>query len=79
MSPTSGVIDLTNDASDKDEDLKKAIALSLKEHEKVLGGQVSMEDQDISRCVVFGSEMHTTFGPTDLMSMYSSYTLWQHQ
>lgn len=49
QSPTAGVIDLTNDSSDKEEDLKKAIALSLKEHERVLGGQVSMEDQDISR------------------------------
>ncbi|KAG8183527.1 hypothetical protein JTE90_003875 [Oedothorax gibbosus] len=51
LSPTTGVIDLTNDGSDKDDDLKKAIALSLKEHEKVLGGQVSMEDQDISRVI----------------------------
>ncbi|GFT42840.1 ubiquitin carboxyl-terminal hydrolase 25 [Nephila pilipes] len=51
LSPTSGVIDLTNDGSEKEDDLKKAIALSLKEHEKVLGGQVTMEDQDISRVV----------------------------
>ncbi|KAF8774862.1 Ubiquitin carboxyl-terminal hydrolase 25 like protein [Argiope bruennichi] len=51
LSPTAGVIDLTNDGADKEDDLKKAIALSLKEHEKVLGGQVSMEDQDISRVV----------------------------
>ncbi|XP_054717364.1 ubiquitin carboxyl-terminal hydrolase 25-like [Uloborus diversus] len=50
-SPTPGVIDLTNDP-DKEDDLKKAIALSLKEHdERVLGGQVTMEDQDISRVV----------------------------
>ncbi|GIY48602.1 hypothetical protein CDAR_499552 [Caerostris darwini] len=51
LSPTAGVIDLTNDGTDKEDDLKKAIALSLKEHEKVLGGQVSMEDQDISRVI----------------------------
>ncbi|CAL1279919.1 unnamed protein product [Larinioides sclopetarius] len=51
LSPTAGVIDLTNDGGEKEDDLKKAIALSLKEHEKVLGGQVSMEDQDISRVV----------------------------
>ncbi|GFR14738.1 ubiquitin carboxyl-terminal hydrolase 25 [Trichonephila clavata] len=51
LSPTAGVIDLTNDGVEKEDDLKKAIALSLKEHEKVLGGQVTMEDQDISRVV----------------------------
>ncbi|XP_035217792.1 ubiquitin carboxyl-terminal hydrolase 25-like, partial [Stegodyphus dumicola] len=51
QSPNAGVIDLTNDGADKEDDLKKAIALSLKEQEKVLGGQVSMEDQDISRVV----------------------------
>lgn len=51
LSPTAGVIDLTNDSAEKEDDLKKAIALSLKEHEKVLGGQVTMEDQDISRVV----------------------------
>lgn len=50
-SNNSGVIDLTNDGAEKEDDLQKAIALSLKEQQKVLGGQVSIEDQDISRVV----------------------------
>ncbi|XP_048772789.2 ubiquitin carboxyl-terminal hydrolase 25-like isoform X2 [Ostrea edulis] len=43
-----GVIDLTNDTGDQD-DIQKAIAASLQESQGILGGQISREEQDISR------------------------------
>uniref|UniRef100_A0A646QD05 Ubiquitin carboxyl-terminal hydrolase 25 n=1 Tax=Hemiscolopendra marginata TaxID=943146 RepID=A0A646QD05_9MYRI len=44
-----GVIDLTNEGSEKEE-LQRAIALSLQEQQHgMLGGQVTAEEQDISR------------------------------
>jgi len=54
---TGGVIDLTNDGSETD-DIQKAIAASLADSgmpytqessSGILGGQVSREEQDISR------------------------------
>lgn len=44
----SGVIDLTTDTNENDE-LQKAIAASLQDTQGILGGQVSREEQDISR------------------------------
>lgn len=46
---SASVIDLTSEVSDKEDDLQKAIALSLQDQKGVLGGQISMEEQDISR------------------------------
>ncbi|ESP02356.1 hypothetical protein LOTGIDRAFT_138555 [Lottia gigantea] len=45
----SGVIDLTKDTTGDNEDLQKAIAASLHETPGILGGQVTREEQDISR------------------------------
>ncbi|KAK6173821.1 hypothetical protein SNE40_017212 [Patella caerulea] len=44
----SGVIDLTSEPADS-EDIQKAIAASLHETPGILGGQVTKEEQDISR------------------------------
>lgn len=49
---TGGVIDLTTETNDGDE-LQKAIAASLQDTQGILGGQVSREEQDISRYVMF--------------------------
>jgi hypothetical protein len=48
--PPQSVIDLTNDSGDSEE-LQRAIAASLQDSQGILGGQISREDQDISRCV----------------------------
>ena len=41
------VIDLTHDK--ENEEIQRAIAESLRDNQGILGGQVSREDQDISR------------------------------
>ncbi|XP_052060028.1 ubiquitin carboxyl-terminal hydrolase 25-like isoform X2 [Mytilus californianus] len=45
---SQGVIDLTTETNESDE-LQKAIAASLQDTQGILGGQVSKEEQDISR------------------------------
>ncbi|KAL5020489.1 hypothetical protein ScPMuIL_003381 [Solemya velum] len=45
---SAGVIDLTSEQTDGDE-LQKAIAASLQDTQGILGGQVTREEQDISR------------------------------
>ena len=45
---SGAVIDLTNETPDQ-EDLQKAIAASLQESQGILGGQVTREEQEISR------------------------------
>lgn len=48
LNKNQGVIDLTSDNSDQD-DIQKAIAASLQETQGILAGQLSREEQDISR------------------------------
>ena len=45
-----GVIDLTSEVDTTDE-MQKAIAASLQDQPGILGGQISREDQEISRYV----------------------------
>jgi hypothetical protein len=46
------VIDLT--ADNEQQELNKAITASLQDTQGILGGQVTREEQDISRCVIRG-------------------------
>ncbi|KAJ8316492.1 hypothetical protein KUTeg_006506 [Tegillarca granosa] len=48
VNKAQGVIDLTSETADTD-DLQKAIVASLQDSQGILGGQVSREEQDISR------------------------------
>ncbi len=43
-----GVIDLTSEATDNDE-IQRAIAASLRDNQGILGGQITREEQEISR------------------------------
>ena len=47
----ASVIDLTNEPPDGGDDIQRAIAASLQDSQGILGGQVSRDDQDISRWV----------------------------
>ncbi|XP_071095553.1 ubiquitin carboxyl-terminal hydrolase 25-like [Haliotis cracherodii] len=46
---SKGVIDLTNEPTTDRDELQKAIAASLQDSQGILGGQVTKEEQDISR------------------------------